>query len=68
MADEGFERVPPAAIETPCILVCMLDVQSGLCLGCYRTGEEIAGWTGYSPERRSAIMAALPVRRSEHHS
>ena len=49
-------------IESPCILVCHLDAASGLCIGCGRTGDEIGGWLGYTPERRRAVMAALPAR------
>jgi uncharacterized protein len=57
-----IERTVPVAIESPCILVCMLDVATGLCLGCGRTGEEIAGWTAYTPEARRRIMIELPGR------
>ncbi|HKT53979.1 MAG TPA: DUF1289 domain-containing protein [Caulobacteraceae bacterium] len=55
---------PAAAIETPCINICIADSESGLCLGCYRTLAEIAHWTGFSPEERRRIMDALPGRRS----
>lgn len=51
-----------AAIETPCIKVCVLDPQSGLCIGCRRTLSEIAGWTAFTEAQRSSIMAALPAR------
>lgn len=57
-----FERTPPVPIESPCILVCTLDTASGLCLGCGRTGEEIAAWTRLSPAARRAIMDGLPAR------
>jgi hypothetical protein len=52
----------PAAIETPCLRICQLDAGSGLCLGCGRTMAEIAGWSGFAPEQRRALMAALPAR------
>ncbi|HMO43477.1 MAG TPA: DUF1289 domain-containing protein, partial [Phenylobacterium sp.] len=35
---------PPAPIKTPCIKVCAIDGASGLCLGCFRTLKEVAGW------------------------
>ncbi len=57
-----FERTPAVAIESPCILVCMLDTASGLCLGCGRTGDEIAAWTQLSPEARRSIMSTLSER------
>ncbi len=41
----------------------MVDGTSGLCLGCYRTLPEIAGWGRLEMEERTAIMSALPSRR-----
>ena len=49
-------------LETPCVNVCMLDDASGLCVGCGRSGAEIAGWVDMSPAERRAIMAARPER------
>lgn len=51
-----------ATIETPCIKVCIVDQQSGRCIGCARTLSEIAGWTGFSDNERVRIMAELPGR------
>ena len=55
---------PPAPIKTPCIKVCVVDGESGLCLGCYRRLSEVAGWAKLSDEDRARIMAELPSRRS----
>lgn len=55
---------PPAPIKTPCIQVCVVDGESGLCLGCYRKLSEVAGWARLSEADREAIMAELPSRRS----
>lgn len=55
---------PPAAIKTPCIQVCVVDGESGLCLGCYRTLQEVAAWTRFSDNERARLMAELPARRS----
>jgi uncharacterized protein len=41
----------------------MVDAQSGLCLGCFRTLNEIAAWASLSDESRAALMAELPARR-----
>jgi predicted Fe-S protein YdhL (DUF1289 family) len=49
-------------LETPCIDICLLDDKSGLCVGCGRSGDEIARWTGMTPAERRAIMAGLPER------
>ena len=55
---------PPKAIATPCVKVCVVDGESGLCLGCYRQLGEVAGWAQLTDAARAAIMADLPGRRS----
>lgn len=57
-------NAPPRPVTTPCIKVCIVDGESGLCLGCYRTLEEIAGWARLSDEARAEIMSGLKARRS----
>ncbi|WP_068877005.1 MULTISPECIES: DUF1289 domain-containing protein [unclassified Phenylobacterium] len=54
---------PPAPIKTPCIKVCVVDGESGLCLGCYRRLNEVAAWARLSEAEREAILAELPERR-----
>ena len=49
-------------ISTPCIRVCMLDPEVGLCAGCGRTPEEIASWLRLSEDERLRIMAELEER------
>lgn len=57
-------RSAPAPIKTPCIKVCVVDGESGLCLGCYRALNEVAGWARLTAEERERIMEELPQRRS----
>ena len=54
---------PPSPIRTPCIKVCVVDGETGLCLGCYRLLSEVAGWGRLTEAQRDAIMAELPERR-----
>jgi uncharacterized protein len=49
-------------IESPCILVCSIDITTGYCFGCGRTREEIGAWTAMSPQARRDTMAELPAR------
>ena len=49
-------------IESPCILVCSIDMKSGFCFGCGRTRDEIAGWMEMTPGTRREVMALLPAR------
>ncbi len=63
MTDPAPPR-PPAPIKTPCVKVCVVDGESGLCLGCYRELREVAQWSRFSDAERAEIMAALPTRHS----
>lgn len=49
-------------MESPCTLVCSIDLKTGYCFGCGRTRDEIAGWTRHTKAERRAIMATLPAR------
>jgi hypothetical protein len=51
------------SIATPCVKICVVDGESGLCLGCQRTLAEVASWARMTDEERAQIMAALPDRR-----
>ena len=56
--------VTEAPIVSPCVRVCIVDGESGLCLGCYRTLGEVAAWSAFSDLERGEILAELPSRRS----
>ncbi len=49
-------------IESPCVNVCVLHPEARLCIGCYRTGEEITRWARMTPEERRDVMSTLPNR------
>lgn len=53
----------PAPIKTPCVKVCVVDGESGLCLGCFRKLSEVAGWASLPEAERDRILAELPGRR-----
>ncbi|WP_019996363.1 DUF1289 domain-containing protein [Aureimonas ureilytica] len=52
----------PTTPSSPCIKICVLDPQSGWCVGCGRTLDEIAGWGSLSEAERLAVMDGLPAR------
>jgi predicted Fe-S protein YdhL (DUF1289 family) len=52
-----------ASVATPCVKVCVVDGESGLCLGCYRTLAEVAGWARFTDDERATLMTDLPSRR-----
>lgn len=51
-----------STISTPCIKVCLIDDETGLCEGCGRTRAEIATWGRMSEDERRAVMAGLDAR------
>jgi predicted Fe-S protein YdhL (DUF1289 family) len=51
-------------IVTPCVSICEMDAQTGLCRGCFRTLDEIAAWSVLDYNARRAVMAELPARRA----
>lgn len=57
--DEVWTRPEP---QSPCRKVCVIHPESGLCIGCLRTAEEIAAWPSMTPEERRARMEELPGR------
>ena len=50
-------------MESPCINICVLDPDRGLCRGCYRSLDEIARWGMFSAAERTRIMETLEARR-----
>lgn len=51
-----------AEIESPCQNICVIHPATRLCLGCSRTGDEIARWSSMTAEERRRIMGELPER------
>ena len=49
-------------IATPCIKVCVIEPETGFCIGCGRTRMEIGNWLGISPAERQSIMQGLAER------
>lgn len=49
-------------IQSPCIKVCAVDGETGLCLGCGRSLKEIGGWMQYDDAGRQSVMDSLPER------
>lgn len=54
------------AISTPCIGICSVDEDAGLCVGCFRSLQEITDWRRLKEEERLRIMQQeLPERREK---
>lgn len=52
------------AIQSPCTGVCVIHRRKHLCVGCYRSLDEIASWGGLSPKARQDVMDDLPARKA----
>ena len=52
-------------LPSPCINICQMDAASGLCIGCWRNLDEIAGWAAADDAKRLTILAAVARRRQE---
>ncbi len=66
----GAHRRPAAGqvdhVPSPCVSVCVLDASGVVCLGCFRTLDEIAAWSLLDADAKRGVLAALPERRSAH--
>ncbi len=51
--------------NSPCNGICIMDEDTGFCVGCLRTSEEIAGWQEYSDERRNLVLDEIKQRERE---
>ena len=49
-------------IQSPCISVCRMGDNSGLCMGCFRTGEEIAGWSSAGDDGKRGVWKLIEQR------
>lgn len=53
------------AVASPCINVCRMDERTALCVGCFRTLDEIAGWSSASDKQRIEVLARVEQRRAD---
>jgi predicted Fe-S protein YdhL (DUF1289 family) len=52
-------------VPSPCVNVCTMNPQTGLCEGCSRTIGEIAIWGGATDDAKRAIWRLIKKRRGE---
>jgi uncharacterized protein len=52
-------------VPSPCINVCRMHPQLGLCEGCARTIDEIVAWGRADDGCKTRVWAALPARRQQ---
>lgn len=59
MTDQVWKR---DEIESPCVKICVVHPESRLCMGCYRSLDEIRDWSKMDPDDRRQVMEGLPER------
>ena len=56
---------PQREPASPCTKICTLDPRTDICIGCYRTLNEIAGWSKYTAEQKWDVLGKLEARKGE---
>lgn len=49
-------------IRSPCIKNCCLDDQD-ICLGCFRTLDEICSWNSFTEQEKKAVLEHCQMRK-----
>ena len=50
------------SVTSPCISVCTVDKERGMCIGCLRTLKEIGAWRNMSLAEKKATVEACAAR------
>ena len=58
MMDEVWKR---EEVESPCVKLCIIHTESGLCMGCYRSGLEISKWSIMTASRETTYYARIAI-------
>ena len=56
-------RNPQATVPSPCVGVCKMDDVAGWCKGCFRTLDELTGWSRATDVAKLAVWARVEQRQ-----
>jgi len=59
MTDDLWQR---DEVASPCVKLCVVHPEARICVGCYRSIDEISSWSRMTPDERATVMAELPAR------
>jgi hypothetical protein len=62
IGSDGVKRDP---LASPCNQTCRLDTVTGLCVGCFRTIDEIEAWPTATNTQKKMILELVAVRRGD---
>jgi predicted Fe-S protein YdhL (DUF1289 family) len=49
-------------VASPCVKLCVVHPEARICVGCFRSIDEISRWSRMTHEERATVMAELPGR------
>jgi predicted Fe-S protein YdhL (DUF1289 family) len=55
------DKSESVAIKSPCVHICCLD-EKDICLGCYRSCDEICKWGAMNNDERKNVMKKVAER------
>lgn len=61
-------NLPPeqqTPVPSPCINICKMSAQTGLCEGCMRTIDEIVAWGSASEDCKRAVWREIHRRKAQ---
>lgn len=61
-----FARTCKENVPSPCVAVCRMNACTGLCLGCWRTLDEIRDWSTSDNDTRRQVWDAIEQRAQAH--
>ena len=53
-------------VWSPCRKICLVDPAHSICVGCFRTLDELGRWTRFSDEERRAVKRELKDREAAY--
>ncbi len=59
-----MEKRVSTIVESPCVRNCCLN-EADICVGCFRSLEEITRWSVVDNEAKIQILTRVAVRRSQ---
>ncbi len=51
-------------VQSPCVGVCSMDVETGFCQGCFRTLDEIRLWWDMDNASKAEVVKLAAARES----
>ena len=60
----ALRRAPAGVtVPSPCVGVCRMSPSTGWCEGCFRTIDEIAGWSRSTDDEKVAVWRFVEARQ-----